>query len=115
MAVALPADLPRSVPLLLASGASVALHSRERAAFDRLARLTGAHVVAYDLRQPGRGLPLCAVAVQAHLALDRITALQEAERAFEPWIALVAYARPSELRLPIDDLVRAASAWDKPG
>ncbi len=101
--------------VLIDTGVFAVLDSRERVAVDRLARLTGAHVVAYDLRQPGRGLPLCAVAVQAHLALDRITALQEAERAFEPWIALVAYARPSELRLPIDDLVRAASAWDKPG
>jgi hypothetical protein len=78
-----------------------------------LAELTGAHIVAYDLRVQGSRLPLCDVVVQAYPADDLIAALRAAEATVPSWIALVAYARPARVRLPEDALVRAAELFEQ--
>ena len=66
---------------------------------DHLVELTGAHVLAYDLRRPGRGLALCSAIGHADLSLDQVAALRAAEGRLPAGIALVAYARPLEMRL----------------
>jgi hypothetical protein len=67
---------------------------------DRLAESTGSHVVAYDLRVTGQGLPLCAAIAWAHLDRGQLAALRAVEHELPPRIVLVAYARPAELRPP---------------
>jgi hypothetical protein len=73
-----------------------------------VAALTGAHVIAYNLRKRERGLPLCTVVGQAYLGREPIARLRAAERRLPPGIVLVAYARPAEMRLPEETLIRAA-------
>lgn len=65
----------------------------------RLADATDSHLVSYDLRVGAQGRHLCRTVVQADLSGDGIAALQAAERELPPWISLVAYARPAELRV----------------
>jgi hypothetical protein len=79
-------------------------------ALARLAEITESHVVAYDLRVTGQGLPLCAAIAQAHLERGQLAAVHRVERELPPWIVLVAYARPTELRNPVQALTQAAAA-----
>ena len=66
--------------------------------------------MAYDLRVTGKALPLCTVVGQAYIGRDQVALLQAAEQDIPAWIALVAYARPAEMRHSEEVLVRAAAA-----
>jgi hypothetical protein len=103
------AELPSRVRAVIDTGVFARLGGTERQTLERLAEATGSHVVAYDLRITGKELPLCAAVGQADLDRDQIAALRAAERKLPPWIALVGYARPAEMRLPEEVLVRAAA------
>ena len=101
------AELPSRVRTLVDTSVFARLDTAERLVVERLAEANGSHVVAYDLRATGKRLPLCAVVAQADLDRGQIAALRAAEQGIGPWIALVAYARPAELRQPEE--VRPAS------
>jgi hypothetical protein len=103
---ALLAELPPRVRAAIDTGVFARLSGRDRDTVEHLAELTGAYIVAYDLHIAGRGLPLCAAVGQAYLDRDELAALQTAERRLLPGIALVAYARPAEMRLAEDVLIR---------
>jgi hypothetical protein len=93
------------------TGVFARLRGAERLVVERLAEATASHVVAYDLRATtGEGLPLCATVAEAELDRDQVAALRAGEQELAPWIALVAYARPAEMRQPEEVLLRTAAA-----
>jgi hypothetical protein len=104
------AELPPRLPALIDTTSFRQLDPEERAAVERLGELTHAYLVAYDLRNVERGLPLCTAVGQAWIGADEIAALQAVEDTLPPHTALVAYARPVQVRLPEEVLVRAARA-----
>lgn len=71
----------------------------------RVVDLSAAHVVAYDTRVAGHGLPLCTVVRHARLAPDQIAQLRAAERELPAHIVLVAYSRPARLRASAEVLL----------
>jgi predicted kinase len=99
-AASLLAELSPRLRAAIDTSVFARLEPSERDAVERLAYATGSHVVAYDLRITGAGLALCATVRQADLDPDQLGALRAVERELAPWIALVAYARPAELRRP---------------
>jgi CheY-like chemotaxis protein len=105
------AELPPRVRAVVDTGAFARLRSTEHPIVERLAEATQSHVVAYDLRTTGGdGLALCATVTEAEIDRDQVAALRAGERELAPWIALVAYARPAELRQPEEALLRTAAA-----
>jgi len=104
------AELPPRARAAIDTSVFAPLNSFDDDMADHLAEITGAHVVAYDLRRPGRGLALCSAIRQADLPLDRVAALRAAEGRLPAWIALVAYARPVEMRLQQDALIASATS-----
>jgi hypothetical protein len=92
------AELPPRARAAIDTSVFAPLKSFDDDMVDHLAELTGAHVVAYDLRRPGRGLALCSAIGPADLPLDQIAALHAAERRLPAWIVLVAYGRPLDVR-----------------
>jgi hypothetical protein len=95
---ALLAELPAGLRAAIDTTVFARLGDADREVLRRISEATGAHVVAYDLRVAGDGLALCTAVAQAYLAPAHLAALRAAERELPGWIALVAYARPAELR-----------------
>ena len=104
-------ELPRALPELLDADQFARLSPEQTSVLRALSESTKAHVIAHRLRVP-HGLPLWDVAGPAYyLEHDHLEALKVAERGFGADVALVAYARPLELRLPARVLIAAAQAY----
>ncbi len=104
------AELPPRARAAVDTSVFAPLDSFDGDMVDHLAEIIGAHVVAYDLRRPGRGLALCSAIGHADLSPDRVAALRAAEGRLPAWIALVAYARPLEMRIRKDALIASANS-----
>jgi hypothetical protein len=104
-------ELPLDVRQVLDTAQFARLDDEQSAALRALSELTDSHVIAHRLRMP-HGLPLWEVAGPAyHLDKHELDALHQTQRVVGSDIALVAYARPLELRLPAHVLVSAAGAY----